>query len=108
MNRLDQTAVGALRTLLDGQPTTEAKIAFAWTIAAGPALARAATVTWSDGGTLRVVARTEAWRQELVRARPIIAHRIETLVGPNVVRRIQLDVVADDHLVSNVARPSRD
>lgn len=107
VQKIDQTAVSALKTMLEGQPTTEAKVSFAWTIAAGPALARAATVTWSESGTLRVVARAEAWRQELLRARPLIARRIADLVGPDVVRRIAIEVVPEERLVSNVVPPSR-
>ncbi len=105
MKRLDQAAIAALKSILETQPTTEAKVSFAWTIAAGPTLARAATVTWSETGTLRVVARTEAWRQELARARPLIARRVADLVGEDVVRRIAIDVVRDERLVSNVVPP---
>jgi Dna[CI] antecedent, DciA len=105
MKRIDQTAVSALKGWLETQPTSEAKVSFAWTIAAGPALARAATVTWSENGTLHVLARSEAWRQEISRARPLIARRVADLVGPDVVRRIAIDVVAVDHLVSNVVPP---
>ena len=107
MKRLDQTAVSALKTLLDGQPTTAAKVTFAWTIAAGPALARAASVTWSADGTLHVVARTEAWRHELARARPLIARRIADLVGQETVRRIRIDVIPDASRASNVVPPVR-
>lgn len=88
MQRLDQTALRALRILLDRQPTTEAKIAFAWTIAAGPALARAATVSWSFDGVLRVRARSEQWQTEVTRARPLITERLAQLLGPGVVRRV--------------------
>jgi hypothetical protein len=105
MKRLDQTAIVVLKSLLATQPTTAAKVSFAWTIAAGPTLARAATVTWSESGTLRVLARTDAWRQELSRARPLIARRIADLIGADVVRRIAIDVVPEDHLVSNVVSP---
>ena len=107
MTRLDQTAVSALKTMLDTQPTTEAKVSFAWTIAAGPALARAATVRWSETGTLHVLARTEAWRQELARARPLIARRVADLIGQDIVRRIAIEVVPDGRLASNVVPPSR-
>ena len=107
MKRLDQTAMSALKTMLDAQPTTEAKVSFAWTIAAGPTLSRAATVSWSESGTLYVRARTEAWRQELSRARPLITRRIADLVGENVVRRIAVDLEPDRQLASNMVPPSR-
>ena len=91
MEPLNSTATRALRTLLAGQPTTEAKVTFAWQIAAGPALGRAATVSWSGDGVLRVSARTAAWCQEIRRARPVIAERLTSLLGPDVVRRLVID-----------------
>ena len=91
MEPLNSTATRALRTLLAGQPTTEAKVAFAWQIAAGPALGRAATASWSEDGILHVRARTAAWGQEMRRARPVILERLHHLLGPDVVRRLVID-----------------
>ena len=88
MEPLNRTATQALRTLLGAQPNTAAKIDFAWRIAAGPALARAATLAWAANGTLTVSASSATWRRELVRARPIIAARMSQILGPDVVRRI--------------------
>jgi len=88
MEPLNATAARALKTLLSDQPTTEAKVAFAWQIAAGPALGRAATLRWSDDGTLSVRASTEAWTKEIRRARPMIRERLSHLLGPDVVRRL--------------------
>jgi len=88
MERLDRTSTSALRTLLGAQATNEAKVIFVWTIAAGPAMARAAQASWSSAdGTLRVVARTAAWQSEIRRARPVIAARFDELLGPGVVKR---------------------
>ena len=83
---LDRTAVGALRLALADQPLTAAKVDFAWRIAAGPALARATSVTWSPNGRLSVRAKSEAWRREVMRARPLILQRISQLIGPDAVR----------------------
>jgi len=95
MERLDRTSTGALRTLLGAQATNEAKVVFVWTIAAGPAMARAAQASWSsDDGTLRVAARTAAWQSEIRRARPVIAARFAELLGPDVVKR--WDIVRAD------------
>jgi hypothetical protein len=88
--------MSALRQLLDAQPTTDAKVAFAWTIAAGPSLARAATVSWAANGTLFVRPRTDVWRREIVRARPVIARRVNALLGPGVVQRIAVAEQPDD------------
>ena len=92
MKPLNTTAVGALRLLLADQPTSAAKVSFAWQIAAGPALARSATATWhEEGGVLQVRARTAAWCREIRRARPMISERLCHLLGPDVVRRLVID-----------------
>jgi hypothetical protein len=96
MERLDQTSVRALRVLLDTQPMTDAKIEFAWKIAAGSALARATTITWSANGTLHVLARSEEWRREIVRAQSIIGDRFSQLLGAGVVTRITVAASTDD------------
>lgn len=88
MESLNATASQVLRTILAAQPTSAAKVRFAWTMAAGPALARAATADWRDDGVLVVRARTESWLRELRRARPVIAERLRQMLGEGVVRKI--------------------
>ena len=90
MERLDATSVRAVQSMLENQPLTEAKVTFAWKIAAGPALARAACVSWSSTGVLVVRAESSAWRLELVRAKALIADRLRLLLGPDAVRKIQI------------------
>jgi len=90
VERLDATSRTVLRFILAGQPLTEAKVAFAWQIAAGPALARAATVSWSPTGTLVLHADSSAWRLELLRAKGVLAERMGQLLGREAVRRIQI------------------
>jgi len=91
MERLQRTAARALGDLLQKQPTTPAKVAFAWQLAAGPALGRAGTAEWSDDGTLRIRARDEAWLREIRRSRPIVVERMTQLLGPGVVRKIVIE-----------------
>jgi predicted nucleic acid-binding Zn ribbon protein len=90
MESLHSTANQALRALLDGQPTTPAKIVFAWRMAAGAALARGGEPEWRDG-VLVVRARTDAWRRELRHARPVLTSRIQELVGLEVVKKIVIE-----------------
>jgi predicted nucleic acid-binding Zn ribbon protein len=87
---LSSTAAPVLRALLESQPTTAAKVTFAWTMAAGPALARGGTPVWSSDGTLYVRARTDAWRSELRRTKPQLLDRLSGLLGAGVVRRIEV------------------
>ena len=54
MQSLQQTSMTVVRRLLSEQPTTAAKIAFAWQVAAGAALARNGSPEWRNDGTLRV------------------------------------------------------
>jgi hypothetical protein len=96
MQPLDAAAVRALRSILVGQPMTDGKLGFAWRIAAGPSLGRAAKLSLSPTGALVVRARTEDWRREIVRARPLIEARLAELLGPGVVRRITVIAEADE------------
>jgi len=88
MESLHSTAAQALRVLLNSQPTTAAKVAFVWNMAAGPALARATDTEWRDEAVLVVRARTDAWRRELRRARPMLTTRVNELIGPGIVKKI--------------------
>lgn len=90
MESLQRTSIRALQGILETQPTTAGKVAFAWHVAAGPALGRACRPQWSEDGTLRIRARDAAWLRELRRARPIIAERLTELLGAGVVRRIEM------------------
>jgi hypothetical protein len=89
MERLDRTAVNVLKGALDRQPLTEAKVAFAWAIAAGPALARAASVSWNEG-SLTVTAKSATWQREFERARPVIFQRMRQLLGEDAVRESRI------------------
>ncbi len=88
---LRSASTRALQSLLNDQPVTAAKVVFAWQIAAGPAMARATTPVWSDDGRLRVRARDAAWHREVTHARPMIAQRLELLLGPGVVKTIVIE-----------------
>lgn len=92
MERVDTTAARAVRQLIAGQPLTEAKVRFVWTIVAGPALARASTVTFADG-TLSVRTPSDAWRHAIERARPAMFARLSEFLGSGAVTSI---VVASD------------
>lgn len=90
MQALNSTAQHALRILLEGQPTSPAKVAFAWRMVAGAALGRAAEPEWREG-VLVLRAKTDAWRRELRHARPILTSRMQALVGRDVVQKIVIE-----------------
>jgi predicted nucleic acid-binding Zn ribbon protein len=91
MQPLQSTASNALRELLAMQPTTPAKMSFVWTMAAGPAMARATTVRWRSGGVLIVRASSPSWLREVRRARPILVARMRELAGGDVVSGIEIE-----------------
>ena len=75
----------ALASIIRQAPLTPEKIEFAWRTAVGPSVGRVTTVAL-DGGVLRVHAPNEAWRREVERSAALIRRRIESLLGPGVVR----------------------
>jgi hypothetical protein len=92
MQQVQSTAMRAYRSLLASQPLTPGKVAFAWTLAAGPALGRAGTPSYLlTSRTLVVRARDTAWLREIRRARPIVAERLTHLLGPDAIHRIVIE-----------------
>lgn len=89
VERLDVTAPRALRLALAQQPTSTGKVLFAWALVAGPALSRSAAASWRDG-VLHLDPKSDAWRRELLHARPALLARLAALLGPDVVRALQI------------------
>lgn len=87
MERIGTTAQSAIRLALDAQPTSDGKVRFAWSLAAGPTAARAVQLRLHDG-TLWVDARSMTWRNELHRMRRVLLERMASLLGPDSVTRL--------------------
>jgi hypothetical protein len=79
----------AVAAILRGAPLSPEKIAFAWRTAVGPTLDRATTVEL-NGGVLRVRTRDAAWEREVERSAAVIRARLDTLLGADVVRYIEV------------------
>jgi Dna[CI] antecedent, DciA len=75
----------ALGALLERQPLTPAKLAFAWQMAVGPARQ---TSVRSDGSVLRVQSRDARWCREVERSRAVIIERLHTFLGSHVVSEL--------------------
>lgn len=82
---------GALAAVLRKAPLTGAKVAFAWRSAVGPAVDSATAIELRDG-VLHVVARDAAWQREIERSAAVIRTRLETVLGRDVVRYINVTV----------------
>jgi hypothetical protein len=94
MQPIRDTSADALRDLLSRQPTTAAKVLFAWQLAAGTAMARSARAAWADG-TLRLAPVDPAWRRELQRARPVLLDRLRHWLGADVIQSIVIEASSD-------------
>lgn len=91
MEPLSTTENAALRRVLESQPTTPAKVAFAWRMAAGAGLDRATAIEWRPDGVLRIRAGADAWRREVRSARGVLLRRMQDLLGGDVVARIEIE-----------------
>jgi len=90
MQSVSDLAGAALRGLLAEQPVTPGKVALAWRLAAGPTLARAASIEWDGGGVLRIRVADPAWLREVRFARPKLVERLREMLGPDAVRRVEI------------------
>ena len=83
----NQALPRVLADVLRQSPNSPAKIDFAWKAAVGPAVGRVTAVRL-EGTTLLVESSTPAWTREFDRSSRILLHRIQALLGPNVVTEI--------------------
>jgi len=75
--------------LLRDLPLSSGKVGFAWSVAVGPAVARATTVKL-ENGVLLVEAASDQWIREVKRSSGVILPRLRTLLGEDVIERIEV------------------
>jgi hypothetical protein len=80
---------GALAQLLRDTPLSDGKVGFAWRAAVGPALERATKVKL-ERKLLIVETTSLQWSREVMRSSPTILKRLQTLLGVDVVERIDV------------------
>jgi predicted nucleic acid-binding Zn ribbon protein len=80
---VQQIASGVLADIVRRQAPSPGRTAFAWSLAVGPALARATTIDLRDG-ILRVTPKDSRWSGELERARDTILSRLQVLLGQDI------------------------
>ena len=69
-------------------PLTDAKVAFAWRLAVGPAVAKATSVRLASDGTLYVTADSPAWSESIRASIGMVRSRLAHYLGDNAVKRI--------------------
>ena len=80
---------GALAELLRGSPLSDGKVTFAWKAAVGPAFDRVTHVKL-EHRVLLVEATGAQWSKEVMRSSPVILRRLQSLLGADVVERIEV------------------
>jgi predicted nucleic acid-binding Zn ribbon protein len=89
MEPVQSFTAGVVAEVIRRQPPSPARTNFVWTVAAGPAMARAATVDARDG-LLLVTPKDGRWAREIERARDTLLHRVRQLLGADAVTAIKI------------------
>jgi predicted nucleic acid-binding Zn ribbon protein len=88
-------STGVLADIVRRQPPSRGRTRFAWQLAVGPALARVTTVELDDGRVLIVQCSDRRWAREVTRAADVVLVRLQQLLGPDAVRRLDVREPAD-------------
>ncbi len=83
-------AAGVVADIIRRQPASQERTTFAWSVAVGPALARATTVELRNNNLI-VTARDTRWAKELERARDTILVRVQLLLGRDAVKGLYIN-----------------
>ncbi len=83
MRPVQDVASSVLAEIVRRQPASRERTEFAWSIAVGPALARATTIELREG-ILYVTPKDSRWPREIERARQTIVERLNGLLGDEV------------------------
>jgi hypothetical protein len=87
---LQGVAMRVITEIVRRQPPSAERTTFAWSVAVGPALARATTVELRNNNLI-VMARDARWQREVERARDTILARVQLLLGQDVVKGLHIN-----------------
>ena len=88
--RAGRVIPAVLSEVIRKAPLCPEKVDFVWRSAVGSAMARVTNVRLDDDGVLYVMAADAQWAQEVKRSSRLILARLATLLGPGVVKQIQI------------------
>jgi predicted nucleic acid-binding Zn ribbon protein len=86
--KANQVMPAVVAEVIRKAPLTDAKVAFAWRLAVGPAVAKATTVRLATDGTLYVNAESKAWVDSIRASVGLIRSRLAHYLGEDAVKRI--------------------
>jgi len=90
MDSLQSVVPRALVEVFRRGPMSQAKLEAAWRIAVGDALNRVSTVRLEPDGSIAVMSSDARWKRELKRSSSLIATRLESLLGPDAIGKLQV------------------
>ena len=90
MIRAQRLIPTVLAEVIRKAPLCPEKVEFAWRSAVGPAVQRVTTVRLDEAGVLHVTAADAHWSREVKRSSKLILARLETMLGPDTVKRIRV------------------
>ena len=85
-----EVARDALAGVLRRAPMCPEKVALAWQMSVGTAVAQAVLAVAFDDGVLRVTARDAPWRNEIERSAALVRRRVNGLLGTATVRELRV------------------
>ena len=88
MIKANQVLPGVVAEVIRKAPLTNEKVAFAWRLAVGPAVAKATTVRLGADGTLYVSTESPAWIDGVRQSIGLIRSRLAHFLGEDAVKRI--------------------
>src|SRR5262245_55856793 len=94
MESLHSLLPSLLPRLLGQGPLSAGKIELAWHMAVGKPVARVTRVQLDEKSVVRVTVPDEHWRREIQRSEAVILARLETLLGKDVVTRLDVSTVS--------------
>jgi hypothetical protein len=86
--KANQVMPAVVAEVIRKAPLSDEKVAFAWRLAVGPAVAKATTVRLATDGTLYVSAESKAWVDSIRASVGLIRSRLAHYLGEDAVRRL--------------------
>jgi hypothetical protein len=80
---------GVVAGIIQKAPMSPEKIDFAWRAAVGPTIAKVTSVRLGADRVLRVSAADPNWQREVLRSSALIVARLDHLLGPGIVSRLE-------------------
>ena len=89
--KANQVLPGVVAEVIRKAPLTDEKVAFAWRLAVGPAIAKATAVRLAADGTLYVRAESKAWVDSIRASIGIIRSRLAHYLGDSAIKRVSYE-----------------